>query len=67
MQDRFRSPRGRGEPIVHHKATILMTSGISLEPIQDIVPTDEDGSRMLGLLTSMGTCSMGRCSNPSRA
>ena len=39
---------GRGEPIVHHKATILMTSGISLEPIQDIVPTDEDGSRMLG-------------------
>ena len=42
------SPIGKGEVLLHHSAIITLRDSNSKSIVEDIIPTDEDGSRVLG-------------------
>ena len=48
------APGGMAEPIVHHTAIIALTSKNPREKIDDLITTDEDGSRILGAVDIYG-------------
>ena len=48
------APGGMAEPIVHHTAIIALASKNPQEKIDDLITTDEDGSRILGAVDIYG-------------
>ena len=54
LQDSLGSPRWYGRTRVHHTAIIALASKNPQEKIDDLITTDEDGSRILGAVDIYG-------------